>query len=301
MTRLTAVLLAGLACASPAVAGDTPETILIRQLLRSEMSAYRRGDADRALAGYADGYGEMRADRSHYWSIPVGDSDALAAANERLASVRMEAQRQVLHVLAREGYAFATTSDSGQVVQRESGRASPLDIHRLWFLRKIEDTWLVTAQIAGYRDSASIGESDGGSHHDAIQATLQDEAQAMSARDNRAVVSLYDENFMGVDGRLVTTPATWKITFSGREEFDAWLSARFRFGSYSVERTVLHAATDASEQQAAALTVDDISYRHDGGSVPHRKRRYVAWLLRRSGTTWHITHAILDFGKPSPP
>ena len=77
--------------ASPAVAGDTPETILIRQLLRSEMSTYRRGDADRALAGYADGYGEMRANRSHYWSVPVGNSDALAAANERHASVRMEA------------------------------------------------------------------------------------------------------------------------------------------------------------------------------------------------------------------
>ena len=69
--------------ASPAVAGDTPETILIRQLLRSEMSTYRRGDAD--------GYGEMRANRSHYWSVPVGNSDALAAANERHASVRMEA------------------------------------------------------------------------------------------------------------------------------------------------------------------------------------------------------------------
>ena len=123
----------------------------------------------------------------------------------------------------------------------------------------------------------------------------------MSARDHSAVVSLYDENFMGIDGRLVTTPATWKIPFSGREEFDAWLSARFRFGSYSVERKVLHAATDASEQQAAALTVDDISYRHDGGSVPHSKRRYVAWLLSRSGTTWRITHAILDFGKASPP
>ena len=77
--------------ASPAVAGDTPETILIRQLLRSEMSTYRRGDAARALAGYADGYGEMRANRSHYWSVPVGNSDALAAANERHASVRMEA------------------------------------------------------------------------------------------------------------------------------------------------------------------------------------------------------------------
>jgi hypothetical protein len=57
----------------------------------TDSSAPAIGDVDRALAGYADGYGEMRANRSHYWSVPVGNSDALAAANERHASVRMEA------------------------------------------------------------------------------------------------------------------------------------------------------------------------------------------------------------------
>ena len=41
----------------------------------------------------------------------------------------------------------------GRTARERSG--FPLDIHRLWFLRKIEGTWLVTAQIAGYRDSAS--------------------------------------------------------------------------------------------------------------------------------------------------
>ena len=67
---------------------------------------------------------------------------------------------------------------------------------------------------------------------------------------------------MGVDGRLVTTPATWKITFSGREGINAWRSARLRFGNYSVERTVLRAATscgagaaplDASRTQSLFL------------------------------------------------
>jgi len=62
---------------------------------------------------------------------------------------------------------------------------------------------------------------------------------------------------MGVNGRLVTTPATWKITFSGREEINAWRSARLRFGNYSVERTVLRGAgaapLDASRTQSLFL------------------------------------------------
>jgi hypothetical protein len=74
------------------------------------MSAYRRGDAERALNGYASIYGEMHADRSHYWTVPIGHREALLAANKRIARMRMEAQRRVLHVLERKGWALATTA-----------------------------------------------------------------------------------------------------------------------------------------------------------------------------------------------
>ena len=77
----------------PVEAGDTPETVLIRQLVRSEMSAYRRGDAERALPAYAEQYGEKQADRSHHWTVPIGDFGVLAAALRRLVSGRVEAQR----------------------------------------------------------------------------------------------------------------------------------------------------------------------------------------------------------------
>ena len=155
-------------------------------------------------------------------------------------------------MLERKGYAFATTADSGRVVQRDSGQESPFNVARLWFFHKVEDTWKVTAQIAGYSETASI-ETEGGSDHAAIEATLRDEAEAMGSRDLNAVAAFYDEHLMGIDGRYVTTPAAWKITFSGKEGSDTWLAKRFQYGSYSVRREVLHAVTDASEKQAAAI------------------------------------------------
>ena len=66
------------------------------------------------------------------------------------------------------------------------------------------------AQIDGYDDLIQPGGNGG---HDAdIAQTLLDEAQAMSSREVSNVIPLFDEDVTGIDGRHVTTPATWKIS-----------------------------------------------------------------------------------------
>ena len=75
------ILLAVFALAPLAEAGETPETILIRQMLSNDISGYRRGNAELALGGYGEHFvsylGHQNGD-PRAWTVRHESRDALA-------------------------------------------------------------------------------------------------------------------------------------------------------------------------------------------------------------------------------
>ena len=75
------ILLAVFALPPLAEAGETPETILIRQMLSNDISGYRRGNAELALGGYGEHFvsylGHQNGD-PRAWTIRHESRDALA-------------------------------------------------------------------------------------------------------------------------------------------------------------------------------------------------------------------------------
>ena len=197
-------------------AGETPETILIRQALSNDVSGYRRGDSELTLKTYDERFvayqghanGDPRA-----WTILHENRDALAKQiNADLETHRYEITRTIPIISVRTTHAFATTIDSGQVIDRASGATTPVQIQRLWTFLKIEDQWLATAMVSDLGDSL-LPAADSGTH-DGISDLLQRESQAWEGGNASDILGLFDEHFTGYNGGMTFKPGTWTIAFS---------------------------------------------------------------------------------------
>ena len=278
-------------------AGETPETILIRQALSNDISGYRRANSELALKTYDDRFvayqghanGDPRA-----WTILHENRAALAQQMDAdLTTKRYDVTRTVPFISVRKSHAFATSIDSGQVVDRQSGQASPVHIQRLWIFLKTDDTWRATASINNLGDSllAVSTASD-----QTISDLLQRESQAWAGGSPAEILGLFDEHFTGYNGGKNFKPATWKIIFSGTEEMQKWLDKRLPYVQYELDRKILHAALSPSGDEGLAVTHETVGVTHTKGPSKHEKDRFVFWTMSRRSGSWKITNMLYDLG-----
>lgn len=280
-----------------AEAAETPETILIRQTLSADLSGHRRGDLDLVLSAY-DQYvaaydGNGSAD-PRGWSIRYESRDALETSVEQdLQANRYETERTVPTIQVRGNVATATTIDSGQVVDRQSGAVRPIYEKRLWTLFKREDRWRITAFVASLGDAEARAQT---STNDEVGAVLEREEKAREAGDSGDLLSLFAENFSGYDGKESLDPAAWKLIFSGTEEFEKHLVRRLPHVAYQVERQLISAQVGPQQREAIAITRDMVEVTHERGESKHASERYVMWTLSKRDGGWKITNMLYNLG-----
>ncbi len=279
-------------------AGETPETILIRQALSNDVSGYRRANFELTLKTYDERFvayqghanGDPRA-----WTILHENRDALAKQiNADLKAYRYEITRTIPLISVRTTHAFATTIDSGQVIDRASGATTPVHIQRLWTFLKTDDQWLATAMVSDLGDTL-LPVADSGTHDD-ISDLLQRESQAWEGGNASDILGLFDEHFTGYDGRTTFKPGTWTIAFSGIEEMEKWLDKRLPYAQYDLDRKILHSAVGPSGNEALAVTHETVAIQHIAGPAKHQKERYVLWTMTRRSGSWKITNMLYDIG-----
>jgi len=279
-------------------AGETPETILIRQALSNDVSGYRRANSELTLKTYDERFvaykghanGDPRA-----WTILHENRDALAKQiNADLEAHRYEITRTIPLISVRTTHAFATTIDSGQVIDRASGATTPVHIQRLWTFLKTEDQWIATAMVSDLGD-ALLPVADSGTHDD-ISDLLQRESQAWEGGNASDILGFFDEHFTGYDGRTTFKPGTWTIAFSGIEEMGKWLEKRLPYAQYNLDRKILHSALGPSGNEALAVTHETVAIQHIVGPAKHQKERYVLWTMSRRSGSWKITNMLYDIG-----
>ena len=278
-------------------ASETPETLLIRQVLSNDISGYRRGDTELALGGYGEHFvsylGHQNGD-PRSWTVRHESRDALAEQmTADVQTSRYEVTRTVPHILVRSTHAVATSIDSGQVVNRQNGATTPVYTQRLWTFHKTENDWHATAMVEGLGDTLlpATPSSDG-----SIIEVLQSEEQAWEEGSTSGIISLFDEYFTGYDGRSGFDPTTWRIVFSGAEEMEKWLDKRLPYVQYDLDRKVLHSAIGANGSEALAVTRETVAITHAKGPTKHSKERYVLWTLSRRSGSWKITNMLYDLG-----
>ncbi|HIG56119.1 MAG TPA: hypothetical protein EYG11_24920 [Candidatus Latescibacteria bacterium] len=291
-------LLASPPVGQQAHAGETPETILIRQALSKDISGYRRADSELTLKTYDERFvayqghanGDPRA-----WTILHENRDALAKQiNADLKAHRYETTRTIPLISVRTTHAFATTIDSGQVIDRTSGATTPVSIQRLWIFLKTEDQWLATAMVSDLGD-ALLPTAASGTHGD-IADLLQRESQAWEDGNPSDILGLFDEHFTGYDGHMAFKPATWTIVFSGIEEMGKWLDKRLPYTQYDLDRKILYSAVGPAGNEALAVTRETVAIQHTAGPAKHQKERYVLWTMSRRSGSWKITNMLYDLG-----
>lgn len=295
--RCSLALLAIAPYSTAVQAGETPETILIRHALSNDVSGYRRADAELILEVYDERFvayqGHANGD-PRGWTVLHENRDALAEQlSEDLDARRYSIERTIPFIAVRKTHAIATSIDSGQVVDRQSGVATPIKIQRLWILLKTEDDWLVTAMVADLGDTllpVAGSNSDKGD----IADVLDREAQAWIDGSASGILGLFDEHFTGYDARDTFKPATWKIAFSGTEEMEKWLERRLPYVQYDLDRTLLHAAVGPSGDEALAVTHEKVAITHIKGPAKHQTERYVLWTMSRRSGSWKITNMLYD-------
>lgn len=302
MNKLIHLSLLALLVLPPSVqevhSAETPETILIRQALSNNISGYRRANSELALETYDERFvayqghanGDPRA-----WNILHENRDALADHMvTSFKTQRYDVTRTIPFIAVRTTHAIATTIDSGQVVDRQSGEITPVLAQRLWVLLKTEDKWLATAMVADLGDSL-LPAADTATNSD-IAELLRRESEAWATGNPSGILGLFDEHFTGYDARLTFKPATWKIAFSGTEEMEKWLDKRLPYVQYTLDRKLLHAAVGPSGNEALAVTRETVAVTHSKGPTKHQKERYVFWTMSRRSGSWKITNMLFDMG-----
>jgi len=286
--------------ALPALADETPETLLIRQALDSDKFGHRRGEVDLALAAFAPRvvvYAGNRSADPRAWTVLHEDRESLeAAVAQDLRANRYDIERLVPFIHVRGKQAMVTTVDSGQVVDRQSGAGRPLRTERLWTFAKFEDKWLATGVVLDL--GAEPLPAAQGSAPAQIAQVLQEEEAAWEKGSASAIAGLFDENFMGGDGAGQLRPDKWVLLFSGAEELEKWLEKRLQRTRYTIDRQLIHAYMSPAGGEALALTRDQVRATYEGGPATHELERAVLWTLSRQSGSWKITGMFYRLGLP---
>jgi len=300
MTRLRIALLAALFCSTGIYAAETPETILIRQTLGTDLSGHRRGDAELVLSSYDEHFAAYDAHGStdpRAWTIRYESRDAFAAYLQTdLQANRYETERTIPSIQVRASVATATTIDSGRIVDRQSGAIRTIKEKRFWTLLKSEDRWRVTAVTAELGDAA-LAASQGATNSE-ITAVLEREKEGRETGDGAAILALFSEHFSGYDGRNSLNPAAWKLIFSGAEEFEKHLARRLPHVTYRIDRKIIQTQVGPQEKEAIAVTRETVTTQHASGEAQHALDRYVMWTLSKRDGSWKITNMLYNFGQP---
>ncbi len=279
-------------------AAETPETILIRQTLSADISGHRRGDAELVLSAYDEHFAAYSGNNSsdpRVWQIRFESRPSFAASLERdLQAYRYDTERTVPKIQVRGDVATATTIDSGQVIDRQSGDIKALYEERFWTLLKREDRWLVTSFVANLGDESSTLDA---ATNTEVQALLEQEETARENGDQSGLLSIYTEHFSGYDGLNSLDPSSWKLIFSGTQEFEKYLAKRSPHVTYQIDRQLLSTQIGPEGLEALAIGREAVTVTHKRGDAEHSLQRDVMWTLSKRDGDWKITNMLYNLGQ----
>jgi hypothetical protein len=296
----TPSLLLCLLALAPALADETPETLLIRQALDNDKFGRRRGEVDLALSAYAPQVvvyaGQQSAD-PRAWQVLHEDLAAFKGAMEQeLRATRYDIERQVPFIHVRGKKAIVTTLDSGQAVDRAGGTARPHRAECLWFFAKFEDKWLATGLVQGIGDELP---APGASRQvEEIAEVLRDEEEGWARGSAGGVAGRYDEDFAIMDAGGLLRPEKWVLLLGSAEEMEKWLDKRLQRTRYQLDRQLLHTYLSPGGGEALALTRERLNATYESGPASHQLERWVLWTLSRRSGSWKITNALYRLGLP---
>ncbi len=282
------------ATVAPLPASETAETVLIRQILEKDRFGRRRGDAESVTHGYDrdrfvvyDGAGSIDA---RAWTVRYSSLDEYQAFLEAdLAANRYDISRAVLYLNVWKNQAYATTLDSGMVIDRAGDSRRGFVQRTLWAFRKEDEEWRATSLVVAIGDSADGGAAAGRVEDRDVAAALQEDARNWSEGGPGDILRGVEEDFVGIDCYGSSNAAAWLTVFADRDEFAKWLEQRLENVDYHVERTLLHAVSRGDE--AVAVTRDRITATYLAGEARIEQDRVCAWLLTRTDGRWRITSA----------
>ena len=283
-------------------AGETPETLLIRQVLDNDKFGMRRGDADLSLSGFSEKlvvYDAQKNPNPQAWIIKHETLATFAVSIETdLASRRYDITRQVSSITVSGHKAIATTIDSGQVIDRDNGVTTPFSTKRFWIFQKTKNEWLAHTLVNAWHDSSTIAVATSVPNTD-IAAVIEDERAAWENGSSSAILSLFDEQFTGYDAAQNQAPASWSILFQDAKELTTWLNKRLDSTSYTIKRQLLFAQIGSNGAEAIALTQEDLSTEYNRGPAKQNLKRQILWTLSKRTGNWKITNMVLNFGVPN--
>ena len=281
------------ALVGPLPAGETAETVVIRQILEKDRFGRRRGDPEIVTHGYDkdrfvvyDGAGSIDA---RAWSVryaSLGEYQAFLETD--LAANRYDISRAVLLLKVWKNRAFATTLDSGVVIDRAGDSRRAFVQRTLWSFRKDDEQWQATSLVVAVGDT-SDGGAAGRLENPEVAAALEEHARNWSEGRRGDILGGVQKDFVGLDCYHSSNPATWLTVFADREEFAKWLEQRLQLVNYDIERTLLHAVSRGDE--AVAVTRDRVTAAYKSGDARLEQDRVTAWLLTRRDGGWRITCA----------
>lgn len=284
----------------PALADETPETLLIRQALDNDKFGRRRGEVDLTISAFAPQvvvYAGQRSADPRAWQVLCEDREAFKGAVEQeLRANRYEIERQVPYILVRGKKAIATTLDSGQVVERGSGVARPFRSACLWYFTKFEDKWLATGLVQD--TGAEMPAPASGPVAEEIAEVLRDEEAGWEKGSVSALTGLYDEDFTIMDAVGLLTPDKWVLLLGATDELEKWLEKRLQQTHYQLDRQVVHTYLSPGGREALALTREQVTATYESGPASHQLDRWVLWTMSRRSGSWKITSALYRLGLP---
>ena len=283
---------------SATYAAETPETILVRKTLSTDLSGLRRSDMELVLSAYDNNFVSYEAKNSSNpsnWLISLESYEELSNdIQKKLKKNRYELDRTVSSIKVRGIVATATSVDSGNVIDRNSGEWHAVNSSSFWTLLKREDKWHITSvvQNLGTRED----EKPKSENYNDIEEILQEAAEAREASNVDVLEKLFSEHFIGYDANHQFDPRSWKMIFGGSEEFIKHLKNRLPNVNYDIERTVLSTHVGPNENEATAMTYETVSVQHNKGNVQHKLERNVMWTFKKKDSDWQITTMVYNCG-----
>ena len=279
-------------------ASETPETILIRQTLRLDLSGKRRSDSDIALSAYHKSFVAYNAENNNdprRWNVIIEGRQALENNLKKdLKTYRYELQRTIPNIKVRGLVATATSLDSGKVVNRDTGEIEPTYETQFWTLVKEEDDWSISSNVRNVGNDRI--ESTNYSIDDDIKILLTRISKARQSGELSAT-DFFSKNFIGYDANNNFDPTSWNIIFSGSEEFSKYLAQRTPHVDYTINRTLTSARVGPSGNEAIAMTHETVLARHKKGESKHSIERNVFWTLSKQNEgDWKITSMAYNCG-----
>ena len=280
-------------------AAETPETILIRQTLRMDLSGKRRSDSDLVISAYDKNFVAYNAgniDDPREWNVLFeGRQSLLNSLESDLKNNKYELQRTIPTIKVRGLVATATSLDSGNVVNRNTGKIQTIYETKFWTLVKRDEKWTISSTIRNI-GKENIKSTNHSVDKD-IEALLLEISKARESGNSSVLTDSFSEYFIGYDAINKFDPISWNIIFGGSEEFSEYLTQRSPNVDYTIDRKVISSNIGKSGYEAVAMTNETVLVRHKRGQAEHRIKRNVFWTLSRQDEgNWKITSMAYNCG-----